>query len=747
MTKKGLQIILFYSFLVIQLPLQAQNLHLTVRDAKTEETIPFANVVFNSLKDNKQSFAVTDDQGQVHITVTLPASVSVSYVGYSKYTDTLETSGPVSILLEPRIFDLDEVVVTGSTQPEKVDRSIYNIQVLSRREIELKGATDMTELLSKELNLRINQDAVLGSGITIRGLTGNNVKVLIDGVPVIGRLGGNIDLSQLDVQNIDHVEIVEGPMSTVYGSNALAGVINIITRTADNQGWRAGVNTYYESAGVYNGDFRFSAGKKKYFFGLSGGRRFFDGFSVNDSLRSQLWKPKEQYNGDLLYGYRFNRGQLKFQSTVMNERLLQKGDLLPPYFEKAFDSWFHTFRATNRVQFNYGWNDNLTTSGLLSYNLYRRRKETYFKDLTTLNQILSGNPADHDTTKFSALVFRETAELKLPGNITLQGGLDFNYETGSGKRIDRGTRSIGDYALFLSSRIPVAAGLELQPGLRTAYNTEFRVPLVPSLNLKWTPMKKFNVRLSYARGYRAPSLKELYIYFVDINHNILPNPNLEPENGNSYNLTAELNTELKPKIHFSNYKLDLFYNNLSNIIKLARQPLDNELVYQYININYYRTVGGSFLFKYHYYPNFRFSLGYGTTGTSYAFTRDGTKLSDYSFSQEVNSNMEWIIKPLDATISAHYKYTGRAIIFEIDEDMNIREGSINDYHTLDVVVQKSLLKKQLNVSFGGKNLFNNTDIETTGNISSGVHSGGEGTTPVGWGRTWFVGLKYSINGK
>ena len=82
--------------------------------------------------------------------------------------------------------------------------------------------------------MTITQDPALGSSLKIKGLSGNNVKILIDGVPVIGRMGGNIDLSQLNLYNIDHIEMVEGPMSVMYGSDALAGAINIITKENRN---------------------------------------------------------------------------------------------------------------------------------------------------------------------------------------------------------------------------------------------------------------------------------------------------------------------------------------------------------------------------------------------------------------------------------------------------------------------------------------------------------------------------------
>ncbi len=99
------------------------------------------------------------------------------------------------------------------------------------------------------MGIRLDQSGVFGTNLSIRGLGGENLKVLIDGVPVIGRLNGNLDLGQMNINNADHIEMVEGPMSVIYGSNALAGVVNIITKENKNVPVSANVNGYYESVG------------------------------------------------------------------------------------------------------------------------------------------------------------------------------------------------------------------------------------------------------------------------------------------------------------------------------------------------------------------------------------------------------------------------------------------------------------------------------------------------------------------
>jgi outer membrane receptor for ferrienterochelin and colicins len=115
---------------------------------------------------------------------------------------------------------VDEVVVTGQYKAIKADKSIYKVDVINNTQIKSKAANNLAELLSTELNLRTSMDASLGTNISIQGLSGEHVKILVDGIPVIGRQSGILDLSQVVLSNVDHIEIVEGPMSVIYGSNA-----------------------------------------------------------------------------------------------------------------------------------------------------------------------------------------------------------------------------------------------------------------------------------------------------------------------------------------------------------------------------------------------------------------------------------------------------------------------------------------------------------------------------------------------
>ncbi|RMG59670.1 MAG: TonB-dependent receptor, partial [Bacteroidetes bacterium] len=114
-------------------------------------------------------------------------------------------------------LNMEAVVITGQHGAVRASRAAHRVRIIDRQRIEAQGAVTLAEVLGQELNLRINQDPALGAQVQMQGISGENVKILLDGMPVPGRLGGGLDLSQLPLQDIERIEIVEGPMSVEYG--------------------------------------------------------------------------------------------------------------------------------------------------------------------------------------------------------------------------------------------------------------------------------------------------------------------------------------------------------------------------------------------------------------------------------------------------------------------------------------------------------------------------------------------------
>ena len=746
-------IILFFvlqGFIVL-----SQTCEIKVVDIKSNETIPYAHIGVQELNTEDKNYYLTNEDGVISFTVQAEFVLSVSFVGYKNYIDTLKSNQNHLIKLYPKVFDLDQVVVTANFTPQKADQSIYNVKVIDKRDIELKAASNLADIMSGVVNVKLNHDPALGTSLRLKGLSGNNVKILVDGVPVIGRIGGNIDLNQLNLYNIDHIEMVEGPLSVIYGSNALAGAINIITKENEYSNLTARANAYYETVGTYNFDGGFSARKGKHRFSLSGGRNFFDGFSANDGYfvddgtidgyfvgnRLYEWKAKEQYNADLYYTFSGQKSKLKYQSSFMSERLQSKGDLLPPQYYTAFDDWFYSKRFSNRVEYTQSFKKDFTINILGSHSYYQRKHTEYFKDLSELSSIST----NEDTTSFNAFTFRLLFGNSPKKKIHFVSGIDLNYEIGSGERILNNEKEVGDYAVFTSLMYKLNNKFSIQPGIRLAYNTQFSVPPVPSINIKWDMIKQLTLRASYARGYRAPSLKELYIYFVDVNHNIQPNEDLKAEYGHNFDFALGFNTEKEPKLHYSQIELGLFYNNMNNIIYLARRqvPDEKDPIYQYINIVNYNTMGGQLSFSYNYYPYMDFALSIGETGTYSSFDNTKHKIKDYKFSPDLSVGISNHIQKVKLTISLNYKYTGTTYLYNVDENDRISVTTLEDYHTMDLTLNRKFFANKLTVSAGVKNIFNNTNIDVIGGGTGVAHTSG-GSSPVGYGRIYFTKLSYNI---
>jgi len=716
-----------------------QRTGIRIIDSKSKVPISFAHVCFQELVTDKTHFGITDSNGEALNPSKGNSVVAISFMGYKTLIDTIPAGEFFTYELEPDVFDIDQAVVTAAFIPQKADKSIYKVEMIDRREIDSRAATNVADVLSNSINIRLSHDPSLGTGMRLKGLSGNNIKILIDGVPVIGRMGGNIDLSQLNLYNIDHIEMVEGPMSVVYGSNALAGAINIITKENRYTSFSATVNSYIETEGTYNFDGRIAFKKGSHSISVSGARNFFGGYSL-DTLRSQQWKPKEQYNADVYYIFSKEKLKLKYQSSFMNERLWSKGNLIPPLYYRAVDDWVYSLRFNNRLEaenrFDNGYNINIVGS----YSIFTRTRQTVAKDFSDMSETEVGE----DFTGFNAFNLRMLFGNQDPGKtFSFMSGIDLNYEIGEGERILDSRQEMGDYAIFGSFLINPTQRLSLQPGFRLAYNTKYAHPPVPSINLKWEIIPELSVRASYARGFRAPTLKELYIYFVDINHNIQPNESLEAEYGNNFDVSFTFNTDRSEKTHLTKIDANLFYNNMNNIIVLAEISEAN-LLYQYVNIHDYNTLGGKISFKYSYYPVFDIEAGIGTTGTYFSLTEARQSLGDYMFSPDVNLNITTTIPVADLKIAAYYKYTGDSWFFRLGENDDIDVSVMDAYHNLDISVMRKFMANRLTLTAGAKNIFDNTLVRTSGSGGGGgVHSSTGGSL-VGYGRVYFFKAGFNI---
>lgn len=699
------------------------------------------------VKSSLGNQALTSESGIAEVSVgQFPLTVTASHVGFSTQELEISKAGDYTIRLLPSNSQLDEVVVTGQFEPQSISKSVFKVKVISLETIQARGATRLQDVLNTELNFRFSTDPALGvSNIEVQGLPGQNVKVLIDGLPVIGRQGTTnaIDLNQINVNTIERIEIVEGPMSTIYGADALAGVINIITKKPEQEKLSASVRIHEENIG--NEYSLFKKGihqenialqyKANSFYALADfGHTYSGGWQGDSTGREKAFHPKKQWLASGTIGLQKQNWSISYRLDFLNEDLYNPGEYI---VNKATDQNYLTTRFIHQVQGMANLSDKMNVTTALAYTDYTRRTQTVQVDKNTGEETLTLGPGQQDTTKYHGLTFRATAQYKVNTYVSVQPGIEINLESGSGGRLVQGTNSMSDYAAFLSAEVRPFSFLTVRPGFRFVKNSVYQAPpVLPSINTKIQLAPKHDLRLSYGRGFRAPSLRELYFFFHDSNHTIDGNPDLEAELSHSYNASWNWQVIKRPGWSY-NLSTGGFYNDVNNMIDYIPKPNSTETTYG--NINTYKTQGITVTNNVSI-AHLTISFGGGITGRYNQYYAEDEDMDRFTWSPEINATLNYLFANAGITVNGYYKYTGITPRYVLGSS-GVYLAEAEAYHWADFSIQKTFGKK-LNTVLGSRNLFDVTQIMSTAG-NSGVHGGG-GSNPLSSGRSYYVTLTYNF---
>ncbi len=657
--------------------------------------------------------------------------------------------------------DLSEVVVTGQYKPQTVKKSVYQVRIINSERIKLSGATTVQQVLNNQVGFRFSNDNTLGTtDVQLMGMSGRNVKILLDGVPMVDRGDTRESLNQVDINSIERIEIVEGPMSVIFGSDALAGVINIITKKHVKDDLSVSANIQEETAGTEYHPFNYKGvhmqninlayKKSNWTLSVGGTHNDFDGYGGDAYGRNKSWKPREQWLGNARIGYSNSRLNIYYRTDLLNEDIRSRGAINYNNY-KAIDQQYITDRFSQQVQGSYNFSKKLQLASVLSYTDYKRRTKTTLHDFEKGTDVLTSGPGEQDISKFNSFVFRSSVLYQVSGMVSIQPGIDINREQASGERID-GKPVIADYAAFVSAEIKPTAAINIRPGLRFVKNSVYDAPpVIPSINSKFVISKNLDLRLAYAYGFRAPALRELYFNFVDVNHNIVGNPNLKAEYSNSF--TGSLNWVATPRKSIA-YSASLggFYNDFNNQIGFAQSSVNSQQ-YTYFNVNRAKTAGVILENK------ATWKQLEGTVGFSYiGFYRemyddkdyiklDGNK---YLWSPELSASVSYTVKPIQTKLNLFYKYTGRRPQYVTGTSTSgqsvLYVAETAAYNLADFTFN-TVLNKYITVSGGVKNIFDVNNVNTNAASSSGsIHNAGS-SIAINYGRSYFIGLNLQWNRK
>lgn len=658
-----------------------------------------------------------------------------------------------------RVSALQEVVVTGQYQPQSLRKSVYQVRTISADRITRQGATNLTGVLNNELGIRFSNDRTLGTtDIELMGMSGRNVKILLDGVPLVDRGDTRESLNQIDVHTIERVEIVEGPMSVSYGSDALAGVINIITKKGGKSRFSISAGVQEESAGneyepginkgVHNQYLNLGWQKNNWTLSAGGAHNDFGGWKEGrDSLADKReWHPKEQWLGNARVGYRNNKINTWYRLDALTETISSMGSVFQTT-NTARDQNYYSHRYLHQVQAEYNMSERLQWNALAAYTDYSRRTQTSILDLNTGRKTLSLGDGEQDRATFNSLVARITAQYKISEQLSLQPGLDLNRESAKGARIS-GSPAITDFAVFASAEWRPVTGINIRPGLRFIRNSVYDAPpVVPSVNTKFDLGKDFDLRVAYARGFRSPALRELYFYFFDASHSIKGNTNLKAEYSNSFSGSLTWHPELKKELKFK-ATVGAFYNEFRNQINYGADASVPDVL-TYINIDRFKTTGGTLSSTLNYKAwqlNAGFSMigRYNNLSDNSNYAKDD--LPSFMWSPECNANLLYDIQKIGTKLSLFYKFTGKRPVYQtmvLNGQTVAARAETASFSWADATISKSL-GKFITLNGGAKNIFNVTTLSSTVGDTGAAHSTG-GDLPLSYGRSWFLGLAFQWN--
>jgi outer membrane receptor for ferrienterochelin and colicins len=754
------------------------SISITDQDTKT----PISQAIINAYCTTKLQQFKTDTNGIAQIPMAdKNCFFTIEAAGYdTKYNVLFGLQTSINIALEKKNTLLQDIVVTGQAKHVLAEKSMYKVNVINTATLRQQAANTLGDALATQNNFFKQQDNILGSTVNMQGIGGQNIKILLNGVPLNGRENGNIDINQINVANADRIEIVKGPMSVLYGTDALGGVINIITK-ANPEKLQFGIYSYAESINKWNNNINIGAAKKRHSFSANLAHNYFGGYIYTDSLhRSQLWKPKTQYTVDGNYTYATSKGRLIYTPSIMLETIMNRGvPNIDAFGAYGIDEYYKTKRIANTIIADYELDSlrKLTFSNTVSY--YSRIKNRLAKDLINSTEQQTINAGDQDTSTFIDYNFRGFYHSKHNAVASFMVGYEVNVQQAiSDKLKSRNTIAtnkalVADFASYITVPIQLSKTITIQPAVRIANNTFYKAPITPSFNIRMALPKQMVLRASYARGFRAPSLKELYLNFVDVNHNVTGNDSLLPEKSH------QLQLHIDAPMHISKQVIvklgnSTYYNNINNQISLV--AVNTALnAYQYNNVDNFTNICNETNLQLQY-KKWRNNIGFSL---NHIYTAD----SNRGFTNtEINYSTNYQIPKTTMTINVNYRYIGKQAILGIstigadaaynaylpathfaDANFTLNPTNIIKRIALKLYSHNKSLKTPSNsthytwlpspfsgegsgvrLQCGIRNIFAITSLAIQGNPNTSIH-GGNGQQIISPGRSFFIGIRYNFN--
>ncbi len=647
-----------------------------------------------------------------------------------------------------RTKSLNEVIVTGTKTKRQLSSLPLPGILISKNEIDQTNSSRLKDILNEQAGIVTVPDFGGGEGIQIQGLDSEYILILVDGLPLIGRQSGTLDLNRIAIGNIDQIEIIKGSSSSLYGSEALGGVVNLISHESQDS---LSLNFDYKFSSFNTNDINISTGlinndgKKLSIFINSYSS---DGYDLDSSNNLMTVDPYKNYTGFIKYSFSKNNLSILTSARIFDEKQSFKID----------ENYF----GENDVK---EWNSNSKIGYSISDN-FNIESEIYLTSFNSVENISSVNPYQEESY-FDQFLFkseiRSIIDIRNRDKLTL--GIGFIDE--SLRRNNFYKNKISQYSINLFTQFEgfISNNTNYIIGARYDNYNDYKSQISPRIAFRTKILEDVFLKSSIGKGFKAPDFRQLYFNFSNstvgysvIGFNVVDeviselyrdnqivnivvpmnefDDKLNPESSISINLGVNYIQSDKLKLG-----INLFRNDINNLIdyRVIANKTNGQNVFSYFNLNKVYTQGLESTFNYKPTDNLNIIFGYQFLEAKDKDIVESIK-NGQIFARKSSNSPSFVLKPKDYIgLYNRSKHTLNLKVFlKTNNNLNINfrskyrskyslsdsngnnfldayDNFIKGYFILDFALSKKI-NKSLSINIGSDNILNYKDPQNISNL-------------------------------
>ena len=676
---------------------------------------------------------VVKDYLKLNYSIQLSIILSIPFFGFSQSRDTIKT------------IKMDEIIISATKSEKALFEVTIPAQIITSEEIKSSGFSRLNEIINEQTGLVTTPTFGGGEGIQLQGIDSDYILILINGLPLIGRVAGDFNLSRISLHSIKKIEIIKGASSSLYGSEALGGVINIITKPNKNIGFNK--NLGYKFASFNTHDLSVELGYNKKNVLLSSDFNFYtnNGYDLIDGDNQNTVEPFKNFTGNLNADYNLK--------TIGNFKLNHRF-----FLEKKIGTTFITEAGLNPKTNIFENNFSITYSNeilknLFSYIDYYSTNYNAKETSTSISNNINNHNDFFQTLKRMDIRFKYINK----ENSIFTFGFGFDKEKLRRTNIETEPKHISEF-IYFQYDWSLNNKLNIVTGARFDHHNQYNSQISPKLSFKYNLKNNLSIKASVGYGYKAPDFRQLYLDFSNssagylvLGYNVLENTiqklqnndqllflndinfnnNLNAENSVSYNIGLQY--FINPNLPI---ELNLFRNNIKDLIdtQIVGRKKNGQTIFSYYNVNKSYTKGFEISSSWNPTKKLKIHIGYQLlyakdqdVQTAFnkgkVFARDKQTMNSFQLNSNdyyglygksrnmSNLKIKYQLEKINSYISLRLIYRGKFGLLDSNNNtyLDKYDTFINDHIIANSTFNKAI-KNNINVQITIENILGYQDI-------------------------------------